>query len=254
MVANRRLLLALLLFTALLPGAEDGGTPSPWREDLAGAIASAKGRPLAILLSIPGCGWCVRMLDESARNAEVQQALTEVVGLHLDAQQHPDIPARLGIDGFPALVLVNRRGQFVRLLRGYLPPADLATALRTLVAHGDADGQQAFELAAPPDPDALAKGPDAVAKLTALLGSGDATVRRRVRECLARMPAAREALWRSLEDARLGVRVDAAAVLAEQTGVEVGYDPFATTAERARLLAAWRAKAPAPASTTEMVP
>jgi thioredoxin-related protein len=244
---------ALVLLLPFILAAADDAAPSPWREDMSAALAAAKGRPLAVLLSIPGCSWCVRMLDESSSSPEVRQALGEVVGLHLDAQQHPELAARLNIQGFPTLVLVNRRSQLVRILPGYLPPADLAAALRTLVAHGDADGQQAFDLAVEPDPEALAKEADGVQKLLALLGTGSPQLRIKVRERLAAMPAAREALWRTLEDARLGRRVDAAAVLAEQTGIETDYDPFAAPADRARQLAAWRARVPA-AGTMEMIP
>jgi thioredoxin-related protein len=228
--------------------------PSPWREDFPALLNDSKDRPLALLFSIPSCSWCTRMLTESAGDAEVRQVLQTVVGGHVHAEQHQELATRLGITGYPTVVLVNRRRQIVRMIPGYTPAADLAAALRTLAQHGDEDGTAPFEMSPPLEPAAIAKAADAVPRLVALLGTGDVEQRSRVRTELARLPAARAALWTALDDPRLGVRVDAAAALAGQIGATAGYDPLAEVAQRRAMIAAWRAAAPPEAAPVEKIP
>ena len=232
------LLLSLLLLSPLT--AADG---SPWREDLRTALAEAEGQPLALLFSTESCVWCKRMVEESSASAAVRQALTQVAGILVHAEQESALVAQLGIQSYPTLVLVNRKRELVRIVPGYLPETDLVTTLKVLALHGDQDGKGRVELGSSVDIDALRRGDDAVTKLTALLGSGSQEQRTQVREALAQMPKARDALWRALDDERLGVRVDAAAALARQIGAPTQYDPLTSGAERTTAIAAWRAQA-----------
>lgn len=211
-----------------------------WRSDFDVAVQESAGKPLAILVSNKGCVWCHRMLAESDQSPEVRQALKQMVGVVMQAEEHPAVIARLGIEAYPTLVLVNRKQELVRIVSGYQPAADLATALRVLALHGDQDGQRPADLRGAVDVAALAKGDQPVEKLVALLGVGEPEQRTRVREQLATMPAAKAALWQALADPHLGVRIDAAAVLARLVGDPPGYDAFASAAERAAAIAAWR--------------
>ena len=235
---NVRPLLCLLLAFAL-----DAAEPSPWREDLQTALNEAEGKPLALLFSTESCVWCKRMVEESSASASVRQALTQVAGILVHAEQERALVAQLGIQGYPALVLVNRKRELVRVVSGYLPESDLVTTLKVLALHGDQDGQGKIDLTRTQDIDAIRRAPDAVARLIALLGTGAQEQRAQVREVLGQLPQAREALWRALDDQRLGVRVDAAAALARQVGAPPGYDPLTTGTDRATAIAAWRAQA-----------
>ena len=231
------LLVALLLVGVL--AAED---PSPWREDFPLGLDAAEGKPIALLFSLESCGWCHKMLAESAASADVRRALGEVVGFHVDGERERGLVARLGITSYPALLLVNRKGELVRLVPGYLPAGDLATALRVLALHGDAEGLQPDVLGGGVDVEAIRRGPDAIGRLIGLLGTGPSEQRRAVRAALAAMPAAAEPLWAALAHADLGARVDAAAALAVLVGGPESYDPFAPQPERAAAIAAWRAR------------
>lgn len=235
--AAARLVGLLLLATVL--AAED---PQPWRQDFPVGLASAEGKPIALLFSIESCGWCHKMLAESAASADVRRALGEVVGFHVDGHRERGLVARLGIQSYPTLVLVNRKGELVRVVPGYLPATDLSTALRVLAMHGDEEGMQPAALSGGADIAAIRRGPDAIARLVALLGSGPSEQRREVRAALAAMPAATDALWAALAHAELGARVDSAAALAVLVGAPETYDPFAPTAERKTAIAAWRAR------------
>jgi hypothetical protein len=257
---NRLRLLSGVLVAALSIGggwsaAAAAEEPALWREDVPAAFAAGRDRPMALLFSIPGCGWCERMLADSQGDPELRQALHAVVGIHIHAEQQQELAERLAISGYPSLVLVNRRGQLVRTLTGYLPPADCAAALRTLVLHGDEDGTTALDLTGTAQATINADGPDAVPRLVALLGVGDIDQRSRVRTLLANLPQARDALWQALDHPRLGVRVDAAAVLAEQVGVRsAGYDPLADAPRRRDMIAAWRAAVPPTPVVEDAIP
>ena len=234
----------MLVLVALILAAHGGEDASAWRNDFDAALDQASDqanpRPLALLFSTETCVWCHRMRDESDASPEVRQALREVVGVVVDAEKYRGLVARLGITGYPALVLVNRKQQLVRVVSGYQPVADLVTTLRVLALHGDQDGQRPAGLRGDLDIAALRAAPDAVARLVALLGEGTTQQRVQVRAALAAMPAAKDTLWTKLDDERLGVRVDAAAVLARLAGDPPGYDPFAPAAERQPAITKWR--------------
>jgi hypothetical protein len=133
--------------------------------------------------------------------------------------------------------------ELVRIIRGYQPAADLATALRVLALHGDQDGDRPLVLRGTVDVRALAKGDQPVDHLIALLGIGEVRQRTQVREALAHLPTAVSALFAALADPRLGVRVDAAAALERLTGDASGYDAFAPLAQRTAAIATWRTRA-----------
>lgn len=234
---NRPLSLALAI---LLTGAGAWASEGPWTSDLAAGIARAQDqeRPVAILFSIPGCVWCQRMIEESVSEPAVARALSGYVALHLDAEQHPGLTARLEVRSFPTLVLANRSLAITQVLPGYLSPNDVATALTVHDLHGDE--QQGKALAADVDVEAIAAGTDPVAGLIALLGQGSVEQRSAVRAHLGRLSEAEVALWRALDDDAYGVRVDAAAALAELVGASTSYDPLTLGDERKRGIAVWR--------------
>ncbi len=229
------------------PGAEG---PAPlWRSDFSAAVAQARTagaeRPLVLLFSGAKCSWCQVLKQDSRDNQDLRAALGEVVPIEIDVTHRPDLVAMFAVQGLPTLALINRKLELVRVLRGYQPPGELATAVRVLVLHGDNEGQKPVALTAAADLAALAKDPDGVAKLAALLGVGAPESRAQVRQLLAGMPAASAALWPLLTHERLTVRVDAAAALAQTLAGPVAYDPFAAPSERAAQATAWRAQIPA---------
>jgi thioredoxin-related protein len=238
------LVLLLVCLGTGLAAAEDDSSPSPWTTDLAAAVRAADPKPLVLLFSSARCVWCERLRTDTGEDPEARQALAQVTPVIVQAEERPDLLALLGIDAFPTLVLINRKRELVRLVRGYLPPTDFAAAVRILALRGDSDGMRPLELAGP-DLDRVAAAPDGDQRLVELLGTGGAERRQALREKLANRPGARPALFDALTDARLVVRVDATAILARQLGDDGGYDPFADEAERGPAARRWRAAAPA---------
>lgn len=237
----------LILLLCCLVWGEDA---NPWRTDLDAAIDAARApgapRPLAVLVSSPSCTWCHRMIDESADSPAVLRAAGEVVTVVLDAAQRPDLAALLGITSYPTLLLINRSGQEVRRVTGYLPSADLATTLRVLALNGDSQQGSASALSKRIDPAAMARNAEGRQQLAAMLGRGPAAIRSQVRLTLATTPEARPLLWPLLTDVTLAVRCDASAALAGESGDTHGYDPFADPDVRAKQATTWKALAEGP--------
>lgn len=238
---------------ALLLGAAPAAD-SPWKPDLGVALAQAGDRPMALLFSIDGCEACNRLKADSAGDPEVRRALEQVVAVEVRAERHPALVNQLGVLGFPALALVNRRRELVRLVQGYMPPRELATALRVLALHGDNEGAASLNLRPSADVAAILAGAEPVPQLVLLLGEGEPAQRVAAREALAGRADALPALWAALDHPRPGVRIDAAAALAQSLGGPGGFDPFAAAEERMRQIAAWKARAGAPAPSAGALP
>ena len=223
-------LLRCCLLLGLLVGlvAED----SPWAEG--SGTVPADGRPLVLLFTVPGCHWCEVLKEDSRHDQALRQVLAQTTAVAVDAERHPGLAARLRVGAFPTILLFNRQRVLIRTIRGYMPAADLAVAIRVLVQHGDARTGTPVTWSA--SSGALAG-----------LGEGSAQERIAVRERLGADPRTREALWTALGDARPATRVDAAAILAEQVGGPGGYDPLAPSASRAAQAALWRAQVDAAA-------
>lgn len=230
------------LACAVLAAADGDG--NPWRTDLDAAVREARTegrtRPLAVLVSHPQCSWCHRMIAESGESAAVQRAAGEVVTAVLDAAERPDLAALVGVRSYPTLILINRAGQEVRRVGGYLPPNDLATTLRVLALNGDTQKGGDSPLARRIDPQAMAATDEGRRQLIAMLGRGPAAIRAEIRTALVGAAEARALLWPLLTDVSLAVRCDAAAILAGPLEDMRGYDPFADAPAREAQATAWR--------------
>ncbi len=85
-------------------------------------VTRGDGLPVLVDYWAPWCGPCRMMAPEFAKAA---QALAPRVRLmKLNTEQHPEVGARAGIRGIPALVLYHR-GREVARLAGARPAADI---------------------------------------------------------------------------------------------------------------------------------
>lgn len=210
-----------------------------WVDGLQIAHAQRAGRPLALLFSIENCVWCHRMLDESKTSQAVRGALKQVQGVHVRAEKYRVLTAQLGIESYPTLVLINRKNELVRVFKGYLPADQLATTLRILARHGDGEGQRPVRLDADSSLQDALESADPGAALLRLLGVGAVEQRVQLRRALLKRRDTETALWALLSDAHLGVRVDAAAILAQWYPDSCVYDPFAAEKQRHKSAVVW---------------
>ena len=90
-------------------------------------VTRGDGVPVLVDYWAPWCGPCRMMAPEFAKAAK---ALTPAVRLmKLNTEDHPDISARAGIRGIPALILY-RNGREVARLAGARPAADIVAFAR----------------------------------------------------------------------------------------------------------------------------
>jgi thioredoxin 2 len=90
-------------------------------------VTRGDGVPVLVDYWAPWCGPCRMMAPEFAKAAK---ALTPGVRLmKLNTEDHPDISARAGIRGIPALILY-RNGREVARLAGARPAADIVAFAR----------------------------------------------------------------------------------------------------------------------------
>ena len=90
-------------------------------------VTRGDGVPVLVDYWAPWCGPCRMMAPEFAKAAK---ALTPAVRLmKLNTEDHPEISARTGIRGIPALILY-RNGREVARLAGARPAADIVAFAR----------------------------------------------------------------------------------------------------------------------------
>ena len=90
-------------------------------------VTRGDGLPVLVDYWAPWCGPCRQMAPEFAKAAK---ALAPAVRLmKLNTEDHPEISARAGIRGIPALILY-KGGREVARLAGARPAADIAAFVR----------------------------------------------------------------------------------------------------------------------------
>jgi thioredoxin-related protein len=124
----------LFLVLATFPARSDPA--SQWLTDVPTALQKARQENKAVLLDFTGsdwCGWCIKLKREVFDQPEFTEfAKTNLVLVELDFPHHKTMdPAQqetnkhlaetYHVTGFPTLVLLNREGQPLDELVGYLP-------------------------------------------------------------------------------------------------------------------------------------
>lgn len=85
------------------------------------------------------CHWCHVMDATTYRDPEVGRILSErFVAIRVDIDEHPDMAERYGDWGWPATIILSSDGKELGKHRGYLPPAELLSALDAAVGGGKA--------------------------------------------------------------------------------------------------------------------
>lgn len=212
-------------------------------------------RVLAIYFTADWCGWCRKMEASTFTDAGVVAAAERMSWSKVDIDERPDVAAIFGIQGVPALVFLNTRGEFLGGQSGYLAPspmkelieghADKASApgalregaeslLKAHSALADAATDEEFAAAVASTVELLAKP----------ASSGPPRKRERLTQSLvATGPRAWRPLVELLRSERLAVRAAAWEALraSAPNGNNPSFDPFAEPEPREQQAAAWTA-------------
>lgn len=90
-------------------------------------VTRGDGLPVLVDYWAPWCGPCRMMAPEFAKAA--RELAPQVRLMKLNTEDHPQVSARAGIRGIPALILY-RRGREVARLTGARPAADIVAFVR----------------------------------------------------------------------------------------------------------------------------
>ena len=136
--------LAIATLAASPSLAADGPQWSGWGDDLF-ARATAEKRFVILDLEAVWCHWCHVMEKTTYANPQVQELLAaKYLPVRVDQDANPDLSSRYGDWGWPATILFSPDARELGKFRGYLSPAELLQALRTIAsAKAETDSTEA---------------------------------------------------------------------------------------------------------------
>jgi thiol:disulfide interchange protein len=127
------LILTLLLLTSVVTtGCERKDVSAPvavtaggvtWERDFGTALTRASKERKIVMVDFYAdwCGWCKRLDKNTFGDSRVQQALTRLVPLKLNAEKEGrEHASRYRVEGFPTIVFLDNRGNEVARIPGYM--------------------------------------------------------------------------------------------------------------------------------------
>jgi len=136
---SRHLCSGLLLTIALVASAKSEGIHWFTDADEAWNAVDLEARPMLVLVTRPGCPFCVRMKNSTLADPLVVQVVNaEYVALQVDQQDDPAFVRDLGIKAFPTLLIISPDDKLIDRVKGYITADQarqrLAAARRTTTA------------------------------------------------------------------------------------------------------------------------
>ena len=200
--------------------------PLSWQPTMRAALleAEASDKPVLIFFHSSGCGWCARLRIE-LESPDVRPVVEGFARAELDVDRDRALALRLQVESVPTLVIAGPDGREIRRIKGFMPAAQLRSALARALSPATAG-------APPPDLakrlDALDQGRPATNDWPALLAAmGETAVRAAVRRyAAAHGVEIRAPLVEALRHPELAVRLGALDLLEELAGETCGFDPW----------------------------
>lgn len=132
--------LGLLLSIVLVASVNAEGIRWYTNADDAWNEVDVEGRPLMVLVTRPGCPFCVRMKNGTLADPLVVQVVNaEFVALRVDQQEDPAFVRDLGIKAFPTLLIISPDDKLMDRVKGYMNADQtrlrLENARRATLAH-----------------------------------------------------------------------------------------------------------------------
>ncbi len=213
----------------------------------AAARGSAERQVIVVYFTADWCGWCKRMSSATFTDPRVLKLAGGFAWAKVDTDAQPGIAARFGVRGLPTVMWFNADGVYLGERNGYIAPDAMVELLTAQAGNAEAAGahQQKMALvetstAALRQAETDAQVAVAVAKIVETAATQRAG-RQPLRQALGDAgPVAWPALIEQLRSERLARRAAAYDLLAEVTGHDAPFDPFAEAEVREAQVAEWR--------------
>lgn len=124
-------------FLTLFASATLAGEGIAWQADLDAARAESQksNRPLMLFITSSNCPYCVKMQNETFRNAAVAAELNEhFVPVKIDRGTHPALERKLAVRLYPTIVIVDDGEVEMRRVTGFVSSPALVATLQKVEA------------------------------------------------------------------------------------------------------------------------
>lgn len=127
--------------------------------DEAQKAAASGGKLIMVDFFTDWCGWCKRLDKDTYTNADVIKLSRELVNFKTDAEKEGlSLAKKYGVTGFPTILFLDKSGELVGRIIGYMPPAPFAKEVtRIRDAHADLPKIEARLKDSPDDGEANAR-------------------------------------------------------------------------------------------------
>jgi thioredoxin-like negative regulator of GroEL len=196
--------------------------------------------PILLYFTADWCGFCKQMERTTLADPAVRLQITMLVHVKVDLNQNEDLANRFGVEGIPAFVLVNERGEEITRSVGVTAPLAFlswleagekqASEIAVAAQKRSAELRQLAEAAASKNPAIQATVRE---QAFGFIGRGDPAERKFATDYLGHLAETdSEALLNGLVNPDLAVRIAVANILRSKFGDQAGFDPWGTADQR----------------------
>lgn len=200
--------------------------------------------PVILSFHAEWCGWCKKMDRDVFADKEIGRKLTKYVRIKVDVDKDPSVAFAYGVNSLPRTIVINLHQEIVGDWLGYREKdsfteslADVDEYLDKAIGAMKTPEVKAQEVGIPKPEEVKIDYKDTEG-LIGMLGHRDAKVRTNVIDALSRKGDEIVApMIVMLESKYLGERIGAWKVIRKMDIVKGEYDPWASAADRAQMVA-----------------
>jgi len=196
--------------------------------------------PILLYFTADWCGFCKQMERTTLADPSVRLQITMLLHVKVDIDQEEDLAKRFGVEGIPAFLLVNERGEEISRSVGVTAPLTFlswleagekrASGINLAAQKRSAELRRLAEAAASKDPAIQATVRE---QAFSFIGRGEPAARSFAADYLGHLLEADPgALLDGLANPDLAVRIAVADILRSKFGDGIAFDPWGTAEER----------------------